>query len=116
MAPQPAHSPRAPVTSCTKISWSTPPAALPSSLKAASLVSTSSSSWAESFGLDARWLVAELHERLRDRLDEGRRTADKHQRSLRCRPGNLREHRGIDAPSPPRPIRRLCARQRVNDL
>src|SRR6266550_5409353 len=71
---------------------------------------------AEALGLDQRWLVAELHERLSYCFDQRRWAADEHAWLFAWRPGDFLEHRAIDAASEAGPSRRLVARQRMPDL
>src|SRR5215218_9436607 len=87
-----------------------PAAALPSSRSG----SISTSRRAEALGLDAERIVAELHERLRDRLHERRRAADERQGEPAGR--DLGEQLAVDAPRVARPALGLLAGQRVDDV
>jgi hypothetical protein len=66
-APQVAHVPIAVVISAANTSWSMPPTALPSSIRA----SISTSRRSEALGLDLVRLVADAHERLGHGFHEG---------------------------------------------
>src|ERR1700675_1365999 len=107
MAPHVAQAPRAVVTSSTNSSRRTPAMALPSSFSCVSSMLVSASGRSESLGLDPRRIVAELHERLRDRLDKWSRTADECQWVFPWRPRHLVEHVAIDTPPVPGPVRWL---------
>src|SRR5947209_2270518 len=114
IVPQPSQRARALVSSSAKISPNMPAAALPSSLRSASSMSTSCRS--EAFGLDAVRIVAHPDERVRDALDEPRRAADVDARPLLPRPGHLAEHPLVDPARVARPALGLRARERVHDL
>src|SRR5919108_5922635 len=108
------HTPVAAVISTANSSGRSPPIALPSSL--ASWLSTSAPGGAEALCLDALRVVAELHESVRDGIDEARGAADEYPRPRRGRPRDLREDPRVDAPREPHPPGRPRARQRVENL
>src|SRR5713226_1523418 len=114
IVPQPAHCARALVSSSAKISPNMPAAALPSSLRSASSISTSCGS--EAFGLDAVGIVAQLDERGRDAFDESCRAADVDARPLPRRPGHLAQHLFVDPARVTGPAVGLRARERVHDV
>src|SRR5437660_12721595 len=114
IVPQPSQRARALVSSSAKISPNIPAAALPSSLRSASSISTSCRS--EAFGLDAVGIVALLDERRRDALDQPRRAADVDERPLHRGPAHLAQHLVVDAARVAGPAVGLRARECVHDV
>ena len=91
-----------------------PARALPSRRRCSSSISASGRS--ETLRLHARRLVAQPHQVARHRLDERRRAAHEDRGPLRGRPGDLGQHRLVDAPRVAGPSRRRHARERVRHL
>src|SRR4051794_13784007 len=98
-----------------KISWSSPPIALPSS-RVSSSTPISASRGTESLGFDPAWLVAHRHQERGGRLDERGRPADEHGRRLVSLPPDILQHLGVDAPGEAHPPRGLLTSQRVMDV
>src|SRR5215208_2192685 len=99
------------VTSAPNTSVSSPATPLPSSQVSWAVISTSRRS--EALGVDPVRRVAELDERVGDRLDEARRAAEEHQRALgRGRADGL-EQLAVHAAIPAVPSCRALARERA---
>src|SRR4051812_2580036 len=110
-----------------KISRSSPPMALPSSLVSASPLAASrpssglsecisASRGTESLGLDPGWVVAHRHQQRGGSLDQRGWPADEDGWRLVLCPRDLLKHLSVDAPAEAHPPCGLFPRQRVVDV
>src|SRR4051794_32250773 len=115
MAPQAAHAPRAVVSSLAKTLRNIPAAALPSSLSCDSSIYLPSCR-TEALSLDAIRRISQLHQNVRDCLDQRSGSTHHAQWLLRCWEGYFREDVAVDPPRKAVPSDRLASRQRQHDL